>query len=383
MNHAELVQEAAVIKGGLDPVYVTQPSLPPLEEFIPYLQKIWDSKVLTNGGPFHQQLEKELCEYLGVAHISLFTNATLGLVTALQALRVTGEVITTPYSFVATAHSMVWNGINPVFVDIDPHTFNLDPAKIEAAITPRTTAIMPVHCYGRPCDVDAIQKIADNYNLKIIYDAAHAFGVQDEGGSVLRHGDLSVVSFHATKVFNTFEGGAIICPDKKTKLHIDNLKNFGFVDEVTVVAAGINGKMSEINAAFGLLQLQHIDAMLDNRCMITAIYRRALQDIPGIGIPPPWTGGKANFSYFPILVGDEYPLSRDELYLKLKGEKIYARRYFYPLISNFPMYKELFSANEKNLINAKNISNRVICLPMYSSLHAEQASYIANLIKNG
>src|SRR3990167_6599182 len=257
----------------LPPIYVTQPSLPELEEFIPYLRQIWDSKWLTNSGPFHQQLEQALCDYLGVKHLALFTNGTIALVTALQALRITGEVITTPYSFVAKAHSLLWNGIKPVFVDVDPNTLNLDPARIEAAITPQTTAIMPVHCYGHPCDTQAIQKIADNYKLKVIYDAAHAFGVKDEGGSVLRHGDLSVLSFHATKVFNTFEGGAIICPDAKTKQRIDHLKNFGFVDEVTVVAPGINAKMSEVNAAFGLLQLKHIDKALARRREIDAIYR--------------------------------------------------------------------------------------------------------------
>ena len=243
-------------------IYVTQPDLPPLAEFIPYLQKIWDSKILTNGGPFHQQLEQALCDHLGVKHLALFTNGTIALVTALQALRITGEVITTPYSFVATAHSLLWNGIKPVFVDIDPQTLNLDPAKIEAAITPQTTAILPVHVYGHPCDVEAIQRVADKHNLRVIYDAAHAFGVQCHCGSVLNHGDLSVLSFHATKVFNTFEGGAIVCPDAETKKHIDQLKNFGFVDEVTVVAPGINGKMSEVNAAFGLLQLDHIDQAL-------------------------------------------------------------------------------------------------------------------------
>ena len=242
------------------PVYVTQPLLPDLQDFLPYLETIWENKVLTNAGPFHQQLEQALCDYLGVKHICLFANGTLALMTALQALRISGEVITTPYSFVATAHSLLWNGIKPVFVDVDPVTLNLDPGKIEAAITPHTTAIMPVHCYGQPCDVASIEKIADNYNLKVIYDAAHAFGVRHQGTSVLNYGDLSVISFHATKIFNTFEGGAIICPDAKTKLRIDRLKNFGFVDEVTVVAAGINGKMSEINAAFGLLQLKGIDA---------------------------------------------------------------------------------------------------------------------------
>jgi dTDP-4-amino-4,6-dideoxygalactose transaminase len=271
-------------------IYVTQPHMPPLADFLPYLEKIWASKVLTNGGPFHQQLEAALCEYLGVKHLALFVNGTLALVTALQALRITGEVITTPYSFVATAHSLLWNGIKPVFVDIDANTLNLDPAKIEAAITPQTTAIMPVHCYGHPCDVDAIQKIADNYNLKVIYDAAHAFGVQTGSGSVLQHGDLAVLSFHATKVFNTFEGGAIICPDAKTKQRIDHLKNFGFVDEVTVVAPGINGKMSEINAAFGLLQLQHIDEALARRKEIDAAYRELLSGI--LRIFPDPRGGR-------------------------------------------------------------------------------------------
>jgi dTDP-4-amino-4,6-dideoxygalactose transaminase len=264
------------------PIYVTQPNLPPLEEFLPYLEEIWKNKILTNGGPFHQQLEKALCEYLGVDQIALFTNGTIALVTALQALRIKGEVITTPYSFVATSHSLLWNGIKPVFVDIDPNTLNLDPAKIEAAITPQTTAIMPVHCYGHPCDVGAIQKIADNYNLKVIYDAAHAFGVKDGGGSVLRHGDLSVLSFHATKVFNTFEGGAIICPDAKTKTRIDQLKNFGYVGEVTVVAPGINGKMSEFNAALGLLQLKHIDQALVRRKAIDTAYRERLAGVEGI-----------------------------------------------------------------------------------------------------
>ncbi|HEX7814936.1 DegT/DnrJ/EryC1/StrS family aminotransferase, partial [Dyella sp.] len=268
------------------PIYVTQPFLPQLEEFVPYLERIWQSHTLTNGGPFHQQLEDALCEYLGVKHVALFANGTLALITALQALRVSGEVITTPYSFVATAHSLLWRGNKPVFVDIEPRTLNLDPEKIEAAITPNTTAIMPVHCYGNPCNVEAIQKIADNYNLKVIYDAAHAFGVQTETGSVLEHGDLAVLSFHATKVFNTFEGGAIMCQDAKTKQRIDHLKNFGFVDEVTVVASGINGKMSEINAAFGLLQLQHIDEALARRARIDAIYRERLRDVRGIRCLP-------------------------------------------------------------------------------------------------
>lgn len=363
------------------PIYVTQPYLPPLDEFVPYLEEIWSNKILTNGGPFHQQLEAALCDYLGVKHLALFSNGTLALVTALQALRVTGEVITTPYSFVATAHSLLWNGIKPVFVDVDPVSLNLDPTKVEAAITPHTTAIMPVHCYGHPCDVNAIQKIADNYNLRVIYDAAHAFGVQDEGGSVLRHGDLSVLSFHATKVFNTFEGGAIICPDAKTKQRIDHLKNFGFVDEVTVVAPGINGKMSEINAAFGMLQLKHIGTALEQRAAIDANYRRQLQGVTGIHCLPDAGQKKSNYSYFPILVQSDYPLSREELYLKLKEIGINARRYFYPLISDFPMYRGLPSAQHGNLSAAVRASAQVLCLPIYPTLTEDEQQRIVDEIK--
>ena len=362
------------------PIYVTQPYLPPLEEFMPYLQKIWDNKILTNGGPFHQQLEKELSEYLEVKHISLFTNATIALVTALQALRITGEVITTPYSFVATAHSLLWNGIKPVFVDVDPKTLNLDPAKLEAAITPQTTAIMPVHCYGQPCDVDAIQKIADNYNLKVIYDAAHAFGVTCHCGSVLNHGDLSVLSFHATKVFNTFEGGAIISPDAKTKQRIDQLKNFGFVDEVTVVAPGINGKMSELNAAFGLLQLKHIKEALTRRQEIDATYREQLAGVKGILCLNGTNQSVTNHSYFPILVQADYPVSRDALYQKLKDHGIFARRYFYPLISDFPMYRSLPSAQQDNLPVAAEAAVRVLCLPIYPTLEIDQIKKIVNIV---
>ena len=373
-------QEETVRQAVPEPVYVTQPAMPPLDEFIPYLQKIWNNKILTNGGPFHQQLEQALCDYLGVQHLALFSNGTLGLVTALQALRITGEVITTPYSFVATSHSLLWNGIKPVFADIDPHTLNLDPAKIEAAITPQTTAIMPVHCYGNPCDVQAIQKIADNYNLKVIYDAAHAFGVQDTGGSVLRHGDLSVLSFHATKVFNTFEGGAIICPDAKTKLRIDQLKNFGFVDEVTVVAPGINGKMSEINAAFGMLQLQHVEQALARRQAIDTAYREALENVPGIRCVQNSGQQVSNYSYFPIMVQADYPMDRDALYQKLKDNGIFARRYFYPLITSFPMYRGMPSAHRDNLPVAAAAAQKVICLPIYPNLGDESINRITALI---
>ena len=361
------------------PIFVTQPYLPPMEEFIPYLQQIWNNKILTNGGPFHQQLEKALCEYLGVNHVALFSNGTLALITALQALRVTGEVITTPYSFVATAHSLLWHGNKPVFVDVEPETLNLDPAKIEAAITSQTTAIMPVHCYGNPCDVAPIQTIADNYNLRVIYDACHAFGVTDTGGSILQHGDLSCISFHATKVFNTFEGGAIICPDAKTKQRIDNLKNFGFVDELTVVAPGINGKMSEINAALGLLQLQHMGTVMHRRKEVDAIYRKGLSDVKGIHCLPQTASGSRNHSYFPILVQPEYPLSRDALYQKLKDHGINGRRYFYPLISEFPMYRGLASAAPSNLPVATAAAQKVLCLPIYPALDISDQERIIQL----
>ena len=362
------------------PIFVTQPYLPSLSEFVPYLEKIWDSHVLTNGGPMHQQLERALGEYLGVEHIALFNNGTVALLTALQALRISGEVITTPYSFVATAHSLLWNGLKPVFVDIDPVTLNMDPAKIEAAITPQTTAIMPVHCYGTPCDVDAIQKIADIYNLKVIYDAAHAFGVCRDDGSILRHGDLSVLSFHATKVFNTFEGGAIVCPDVKTKQRIDQLKNFGFVDEVTVVAPGINGKMSEINAAFGLLQLQHMNKVMARRREIDARYRQGLKSIKGLQVVDESSATTANYSYFPILINGDYPISRDALYQCLKDHGVFARRYFYPLISEFPMYRGLPSAKPSNLPVATDIANKVLCLPIYPALSDLDVERVIDLL---
>lgn len=364
----------------LGDVFVTRPYLPPLKDFLPYLEEIWDCRILTNCGPMHERLERELCDYLGVEYISLFSNGTLGLITALQALRVTGEVITTPYSFVATAHSLLWNGNKPVFVDVDPSDLNMDPSKIEAAITPQTTAIMPVHCYGNQCDVDAIQKIADNYNLRVVYDAAHAFGVRSNGQSILRNGDLSVLSFHATKVFNTFEGGAIICPDLKTKQRIDHLKNFGFVDEVTVVAPGINAKMSEVNAALGLLQLNHIESILSKRAQIDLIYRDNLTEVKGISLLNGKRQDASNYSYFPILVDDAYPISRDELYFKLKSNRINSRRYFYPLISDFPMYRGLPSANRSNLPVAISAANRVLCLPIYPDLSLDDQLRVIDII---
>ena len=364
------------------PIYVTQPFLPPLDEFTPLLEAIWNSKVLTNGGPFHQQFETALCNYLGVQHLSLFTNGTLALVTALQALRITGEVITTPFSFVATTHSMLWNGITPIFVDIDPDTLNIDPERLEAAITPRTTAILPVHCYGIPCHVDAIQRIADNYNLKVIYDAAHAFGVQYHDEPLLGHGDLSVLSFHATKIFNTFEGGAIICPNGKIKQHIDHLKNFGIVDEITVAAPGINGKMSEFQAALGLLQLKYMPEILDRRAAIVQRYLTVLAEIPGIRCITPPAGTRSNHAYFPILVEADYPLSRDALFLRLKESNIHPRRYFYPLISSMPMYRGLPSAMPERLPVAHDIARKVLCLPLYPDLPAADLELILRILQN-
>ena len=363
-------------------IFVTSPLLPPLEEFVPYLEKIWGNKYLTNGGQFHQQLEKALAEYLGVKHLCLFSNGTLALLTALQALRITGEVITTPYSFVATSHTLLWNGLTPVFADIDPVTCNIDPAKIEALITPATTAILPVHCYGIPCDVDKIQSIADGWGLKVIYDAAHAFGVKKDGESVLGYGDLSILSFHATKVFNTFEGGAIICHDAKMKQRIDNLKNFGFIDETTVVAPGINAKMNEVQAAFGLLQMQYIDKALDQRAAIYHRYCDALKDVAGISVFSAPENVDWNHAYFPVLVNENYPVSRDDLYNIFKAQNIYTRRYFYPLISSFSMYRGLSSAANVNLPVANRVADEILCLPIYPDLQQEEQQQIIDIIKS-
>jgi dTDP-4-amino-4,6-dideoxygalactose transaminase len=358
------------------PILVTQPHLPPLEDFIPLLQQIWDRKILTNGGPFHQQLEQALCDHLGVKHISLFSNGTIALITALRALDIQGEVITTPYSFVATAHALVWSGNKPVFVDIDPQTLNLDPRQIESAITPRTTAILPVHCYGNPCDVDEIEAIAARHGLRVIYDAAHAFGVQCHCGSVLNHGDLSVLSFHATKVFNTFEGGAIVSHDAATKLKIDRLKNFGFAGETAVVATGMNGKMSELQAAIGLLQLATIDSIIGARAAIDKRYRDAIEPIEGLNALPTTGQHRSNYSYFPILVGDTYPLSRDSLYEYLKTKQIFSRRYFFPLITDFSMYQ---TGNDEKILmlpNAQSAAQRILCLPIYPELSTDEQSRV-------
>jgi dTDP-4-amino-4,6-dideoxygalactose transaminase len=363
-----------------EPILVTQPVLPPLEDLLPSLQEIWDSKVLTNGGPFHQRFETALSEYLDVEHISLFTNCTIGLVTALQALDIQGEVITSPYSFVATAHALLWNRITPKFVDIDPHTLNIDPERIEAAITTSTTAIMAIHCYGHPCDVEAIERIARKHGLKVIYDAAHAFGVRLPAGNLLKHGDLSVLSFHATKVFNTFEGGAIVSPDAQTKLYVDQLKNFGFVDDVTVVTPGINGKMSEFNAALGLLQLKDVDRAIDRRREIDRRYRDMLGAVEGIECVGFSGEALANHAYFPILVRPGYPMTRNALYHALRDNGVLVRRYFYPLISSFPMYSQLASSREANLPVATEAAAQVICLPIHPALRDDQVERVVSLI---
>jgi dTDP-4-amino-4,6-dideoxygalactose transaminase len=363
-------------------ITVTSPLLPSLEDFMPYLQDIWDRKWLTNNGHYHQELEKALCEYLKVPYISLFTNGTLPLITALQSLRITGEVITTPYSFVATTHSLWWNGIKPVFVDIDPKTCNLDPEKIEAAITPKTTAIMPVHCYGQPCDVIKIKEIADKYGLKVIYDAAHAFGVEIDGKSVLEYGDMSTLSFHATKVYNTIEGGALICRDAETKQRIDYLKNFGFAGETNVVAPGINGKMDEIRAAYGLLALKKVDEAIASRHHTAEYYRRELAAEEGISFLSDMPNVKHNDAYFPIFIdAEKYGQTRDELYFKLKEHNIFGRRYFYPLITDFSTYKGLESAHPNNLPIARKVADAVICLPIYADFTEENAARVIEVIK--
>ena len=365
------------------PITVTSPLLPDLDEFIPYLKQIWDSKWITNNGDFHQQLEKALCEYLGVDYISVFTNGTLPLITAFQALNMRkGEVITTPYSFVATTHAIWWNGLTPVFVDVDPITGNIDPDKIETAITENTVAIMPVHVYGNPCDTAKIDALAKNYNLKVIYDAAHAFGVKVDGKSILQQGDMSTLSFHATKVFNTIEGGALICHSAEMKQQIDYLKNFGFEDEVTVMAPGINSKMDEIRAAYGLLNLRQVDSAIAHRKQVAKSYREGLKNIKGITCMHEIEGVSHNYSYFPIFVNEqEYGISRDALYEKMKAANVLGRRYFYPLISTFSPYSSLPSSNIANLPIANNLANAVICLPMHAELTDEDVKRVIAAIE--
>ena len=364
------------------PIYVTSPLLPSLEDFTFLLKVIWESKMLTNNGNFHQKLEEELAKYLKVPYLSLFTNGTLPLITALQAMRITGEVITTPFSFVATTHSLWWNGIKPVFVDIEPETCNLDPSKIEAAITPRTTAIMPVHVYGKPCKTKEIQEIANKYGLKVIYDAAHAFGVEINGESILNFGDMATLSFHATKVYNTLEGGALVVHDEQTKKRIDYLKNFGFASETEVVAPGINSKVDEVRAAYGLLNLKQVDHAINSRRKVAIRYRDELQGVKGITFFNDIPGVRHNYSYFPIFINaEEYGMTRDELYFKMKEHNVFGRRYFYPLISTFSTYRGLDSANPDNLPVATQMSNNVICLPMHHALSENEVEYILQIIK--
>ena len=364
------------------PIYVTSPLLPSLEDFTFLLKEIWESKMLTNNGNFHQKLEEELAKYLKVPYLSLFTNGTLPLITALQAMRITGEVITTPFSFVATTHSLWWNGIKPVFVDIESETCNLDPSKIEAAITPRTTAIMPVHVYGKPCKTKEIQEIANKYGLKVIYDAAHAFGVEINGESILNFGDMATLSFHATKVYNTLEGGALVVHDEQTKKRIDYLKNFGFASETEVVAPGINSKVDEVRSAYGLLNLKQVDHAINSRRKVAIRYRDELQGVKGITFFNDIPGVRHNYSYFPIFINaEEYGMTRDELYFKMKEHNVFGRRYFYPLISTFSTYRGLDSANPDNLPIATQMSNNVICLPMHHALSENEVEYILQIIK--
>lgn len=365
------------------PVYVTAPSLPPLEEFMPYLEKIWESRWLTNNGAFHQQFEAELAAYLGVKHVSFFTNGMIALQVGMQALRITGEVITTPFTFAATTHAIYWNNCTPVFSDIEPGTFNLDPDKLESRITPRTTALMPVHVYGNPCRHERLQKIASTYGLKLFYDAAHAFGVRRNGVSVANWGDLSMFSFHATKVFNTFEGGALATNDPELKKRIDFLKNFGFADETTVVSPGTNGKADEFRSAFGLVQLKHVDGEIDKRRAVDRQYRELLAGVPGIGLPPESPDVRSNYGYFPILVdAAAYGLERDALYERFKSQSIFTRRYFYPLTSSFGAYRDLPSANPALLPVAERAASRVLCLPLYAGLEPETVRTIAAIIRN-
>ena len=364
-----------------DRITVTSPLLPDIDEYNKLLQDIWNRKWITNNGYYHKLLETKLCSYLKVPHIGLFTNGTLPLITALQALRITGEVITTPYSFVATTHSIWWNGLKPVFVDIDPETCNIDPDKIEAAITPRTSAIMPVHCYGNPCDVKRIQEIADKYHLKVIYDAAHAFGVEKDGESILIHGDLSTLSFHATKVFNTVEGGAMVMAEESMKKYIDYLKNFGFAGETEVVAPGINSKMDEVRAAYGLANLKKLDSAIQARRKVAERYRDALKNVPGIRYMEDQPGVRHNYGYFPVFVNEkEYGMSRDALYEKMKEANVYGRRYFYPLISTFSTYRGLESSDPSNLPIASRLANEVICLPIHHALSAEDVNRVIEQI---
>ena len=366
-----------------EPIYVTQPALPPLEEFNDFLKQIWAKKIITNNGPFHKQFERDLADYLGVKYVSLFANGTLALITALQALKITGEVITTPFSFVATTHSLWWNNIKPVFSDIDPDTLNLNPEIIEAAITPKTTAIMPVHVYGNPCDMVRLQQIADTYGLKLIYDAAHAFGVKINGESILSYGDLSILSFHATKVFNTIEGGAIISPDEKTKKHIDYLKNFGFAGETTVIEPGINAKMNELQSAYGLLQLKYVDGYINRRKIIAEFYRSELKYLGGLRFLDDIQGILHSYAYFPVFI--DYKLfgkTRDDVYEELKKHNVFTRRYFYPLISQFPIYRSLESAQQGKLPVAERVAEQVLCLPIYPAMSENDQNRIISAIKS-
>lgn len=359
----------------MPPLYVTKPLLPPLDDYLPYLEAIWQSGEVTNGARFHRELEAALAAYLGVEHLCLFANGTLALLAALKALDIHGEVITTPYSFVATAHVLRWNGITPVFADIDPLTLTLRADAVEAAITPATRAILPVHVYGAPCDCAGLGALARRHGLALLYDAAHAFGVSDAGGSLLRHGDLSVLSFHATKVFHTFEGGAVVCRDAAMKRQLDLLKNFGFVDETTVVETGLNAKLDELRAAFGLLQLRHVDAAIEARRQIDARYRAQLAGLLGLRCWPLPAVARFNYGYFPVFI-EGGPAVRDAVAATMRKQEVMVRRYFYPLISDFPMYAALPSAAPAQLPVARAAADSVLCLPIYPQMSAADCAAV-------
>jgi dTDP-4-amino-4,6-dideoxygalactose transaminase len=363
-----------------DMIYVTQPFMPPLEEFLPYLERIWESKRLTNNGPLHEELECSLRDYLGVPHIVLFNNGTVALLAALRALRLNGEVITTPFSFIATSHALRWTGLRPVFVDVEENGFNIDVNAVEDAITEETSAILPVHCYGYPCDTGALSSISERYEVKVLYDAAHSFSVEDAGGSILRHGDLSVLSFHATKVFTTFEGGAVVCHDEATRDALKNIRNFGIAGETRVVDTGINGKLSEVAAAFGLLQMRYFEKLQRRRGEIDGLYRQALREVPGIALPPRQNLDRCNFAYFPILVTEGFALTRDDLYEFMKANGVHPRRYFYPLITDQPMYIDERGASAANLPNATRLARQILCLPIFPDLQDEVVLRIVALI---
>ena len=365
-----------------EPVYVTRPTLPKLEDYQRKLERIWETRWLTNDGECHTQLREALCEYLGVEHLNLCCNGTLALLLALQAARINGgEVITTPFTFPATPHALYWNRVEPVFCDIDETTFNLDPDRIESLIGPDTRAILPVHVFGTPCDVEAIQSIADRHGLTVIYDAAHMMGVTLNGRSVLEWGDFSILSFHATKLFSTAEGGAVISHSPPDCERIDFMKNFGIADEETVIGPGINGKMNELQAAFGLLQLEGVETEIASRKTLTQLYRQKLGAVPGIRVQQDLPGVRHNYGYFPVIVDPQtYGMTRDDLWASLREFNVVTRKYFHPLCSHYPSYASRPSSRPENLPVAERIAASVLCLPLYGTLSESSVETISTII---